>query len=552
MKKIYLLLPLVMLATIAFGQIDYTFEVDMNGETVSANGVHVAGNFQAASGQAGDWDPATSELLDGDTDGIYTLTVNIPAGGYEYKFINGNDWPDAEGIPEVSQVGFGNGNRYFQLTAVSDSTTGAIVFGGSAPTGMTAIKLQVDLPDGPDAEGAHVAGSIFDPAWAPSATALYNIGNNVYAVSYHVIDGDYSYKFLTGNDWGSDEQSIPADCSTDGNRTVTIAGNDTITDVVCFNACGPCSSPSSITFKVDMSLACFDLSSDTVNLMGTVTNWGDGAAMNDDDADGVWELTIDVQPGDWEYKFRVGAGGWEGIGNRPLTVVEGENQDLEVDCWNSSDPCSAAAFSPADVTFTVNLNDSTLEDGESAWLMGDFTAPAWQDGAIQMTDNGDGTWSATVADFCPQDGRYKFAYGTTPNGDVWVEENAEFAQEGGCGEDNGSFPDNRVIVRNTNDAMTVCFTFNTCDDCAVGIAEMESLNRVEIYPNPASDVINIEFDQYGQYNVRIMDISGKLIYSDVVNTDRLRIEDNNMISGVYFVQIADEFNNVVTKKLVVK
>ena len=233
MKKIYLLLPLAMLTTLAMGQINYTFEVDMNNETVSADGVHVAGNFQEASGEAGDWDPATSELLDGDADGIYTLTVSIPAGGYEYKYINGNAWSAEESIPAVSQVGFGNGNRYFQLTAASDSTSGAILFSGSAPDGMTAVKLQVGLLDGADAEGAHVAGSMFDPAWTPNATALYNVSGNVYAVSYHVNDGDYAYKFLAGDDWGSDETSIPDSCSTDGNRTITIAGLDTIVPVVC-------------------------------------------------------------------------------------------------------------------------------------------------------------------------------------------------------------------------------------------------------------------------------------------------------------------------------
>jgi len=552
MRKLYLLLPLAMLTTLAIGQIDFTFEVDMNGETVSANGVHVAGNFQLAAGEAGDWDPGTSELLDGDADGIYTLTVNIPAGGYEYKYLNGNTWDDSEGIPLVSQVGFGNGNRYFQLTANGYDSTGAIVFGGSAPLGMTAVKVQVDLPDGPDATGAHVAGDMFIPNWAPNATPLYNVTNNIYAVSYHVMDGDYNYKFLTGDDWGSDETAIPDSCSTGGNRTLTVAGEDVIVEPVCFNACGSCAASSSITIKVDMNLACIDLSTNGVNLMGTITDWSSGAAMSDDDLDGVWEISVNVQPGDWEYKFRVGSDIWEGIDNRALTVVEGEDQVLEVDCWNSTEPCSSAAFSPADVTFTVNLADSTLEAGEFAWLMGDFTAPSWQDGAIQMTDNGDGTWSHTVMDFCPQAGRYKFAFGVSASDPSWTEENAEFQQDGGCGEDNGAFPDNRVFFRSSNDPLTLCYTFNTCDACLVGIAEEESLNRLEIYPNPVNDVINIVFDQYAIYTVRMMDISGKVVYSNVVNTDKLRIENNTLVSGIYFVQIVDTFNNTITKKIIVK
>jgi hypothetical protein len=554
MKKIYLLLPLAMLTTLAMGQIDYTFMVDMNGETVSADGVHVAGNFQEASGEAGDWDPATSAMSDDDMDGIYELTVSIPAGGYEYKFINGNSWDGAEGVPEVSQVGFGNGNRYFQLTAASSNTNGAVQFGGSAPEGMLAVKIQVGLLNGPDETGAHAAGTLFMPNWTPNATALYNISGNVYAVTYNVadIDSTYSYKFLTGDDWGSDETGIPDSCNTDGNRTLTIAGNDTIVPVVCFNSCGPCQA-SYITFKVDMNLACIDLSTEVVNLMGTVTNWGDGEPMSDDDQDGIWELELPVQSGEWAYKFRVGGGNWEGYpGDRLITVETGVDSVLAPVCWGSADVCSSDAFGPSDITFTVNLIDSTLESDQYAWLMGDFTTPSWQGGAIQMDDNGDGTWSTTVSDFCPQEGRYKFAFGNMPDSAGWTEENAEFQQDGGCGEDNGDFPDNRVLVRTSEEPMTICYTFNTCTACLVGVEELESLNRTSIYPNPATDVINIVFDKNGEYLVRIMDISGKTVYTNQVNADRMILSGNEMVSGVYFVQISDNLNNTITKKLVVK
>lgn len=540
-----------MLTSFAMGQINFTFMVDMNNETVSANGVHVAGNFQAASGEAGDWDPATSELLDDDMDGIYTLTVSIPAGGYEYKYLNGNTWDDEESIPEVSQVGFGNGNRYFQLTAASDSTTGPLMFSGSAPDGMYAVKFQVDIPDGADSV-AHVAGDAFDPNWTPNAIAMYNVSNNISAVTYAVADGTYSYKFLTSDTWGTDETIIPDSCSEGGNRQVTMDAADLILEPVCFNACGPCAGASDITFSVDMSQSCIDLGSDVVNLMGTATDWGDGAPMMDDDADGVWELTLSLQPGDYEYKFRVGSGTWEGISNRMVTVVEDTPEVLETDCWNSTEPCPSGAFDPADVTFTVDVSDSTIEAGEFVWLFGDFTVPTWQDGAIQMTDNGDGTWSTTVADFCPQEGRYKFAIGVSSSDPSWTEENAEFEAEGGCGESQDGFPDNRVIIRSTNDPSEVCFIFNTCDECAVGVAEYENLQKVEIYPNPTNGVFNIVFKQYDEYSVRILDISGKVIYSNVINADRLNIDDNTMVSGIYFVQIADVYNNTVTKKLVVK
>ena len=61
-----------------------TFSVDMNGETVSANGVHVAGSFQG-------WDPSTTELYDFDMDGVYETTASfIPDSTQSiiFKFVN--------------------------------------------------------------------------------------------------------------------------------------------------------------------------------------------------------------------------------------------------------------------------------------------------------------------------------------------------------------------------------------------------------------------------------------------------------------------------------
>ena len=58
----------------------------MSLETVSANGVHIAGSMQG-------WDPAATALSDADGDGIYSVTLALTSGEtIEYKYINGNAW----------------------------------------------------------------------------------------------------------------------------------------------------------------------------------------------------------------------------------------------------------------------------------------------------------------------------------------------------------------------------------------------------------------------------------------------------------------------------
>lgn len=77
---------------------DMTFAVNMANVIVSPNGVHLAGGF-GAYGYA-NWNPSGIAMTDPDGNGVYTATLSLPAGqSFEYKFINGNDWPGAEGVP---------------------------------------------------------------------------------------------------------------------------------------------------------------------------------------------------------------------------------------------------------------------------------------------------------------------------------------------------------------------------------------------------------------------------------------------------------------------
>ena len=59
-----------------------TFNVDMSMETVT-DGVWIFGNT------INNWTAMTTEMLDPESDGTYTVTVQLPEGAHEYKFLNG-------------------------------------------------------------------------------------------------------------------------------------------------------------------------------------------------------------------------------------------------------------------------------------------------------------------------------------------------------------------------------------------------------------------------------------------------------------------------------
>ncbi len=67
-----------------------TFHCNMNAMidamALSTDGVHIAGDFQG-------WDPAASEMLDTDGDGIYSFTASLEEGQVvQFKYVNGNAW----------------------------------------------------------------------------------------------------------------------------------------------------------------------------------------------------------------------------------------------------------------------------------------------------------------------------------------------------------------------------------------------------------------------------------------------------------------------------
>lgn len=55
--------------------------------------VNLPGGYQSLAGCGADWDPAceATAMVEGD-DGLFTLTVDIPAGDYEYKVALNGDW----------------------------------------------------------------------------------------------------------------------------------------------------------------------------------------------------------------------------------------------------------------------------------------------------------------------------------------------------------------------------------------------------------------------------------------------------------------------------
>lgn len=222
-----------------------TFTVDMKNETVDpAKGVCAAGNFQKAAGVGNDWTPGAFKLTQVGTSSVYTGTVTLPAGKYQYKFVNSDNWNDGkdEKMGGKSCNGSNDGNRAFEVGA-SDITL-SYCFNRCFACDEFEVKLSVDLgKETPSANGVHVAGDF--QGWNPGATRMAQVGtSNVFEVAVGMKAGDRAYKFINDNSWnnGKDEKiAAGAPCNKPGStdRLLVVTADVTV-PTVCFGYCVDC------------------------------------------------------------------------------------------------------------------------------------------------------------------------------------------------------------------------------------------------------------------------------------------------------------------------
>jgi Glycogen recognition site of AMP-activated protein kinase len=74
--------------------------------------IYLAGNFNG-------WNPSNGEYLlsDEDGDGIYSITINLEPGTYQYKFVIDSRWTKDPHAPGSHPDGFGGQNGKFEVPA---------------------------------------------------------------------------------------------------------------------------------------------------------------------------------------------------------------------------------------------------------------------------------------------------------------------------------------------------------------------------------------------------------------------------------------------------
>ncbi|MFN8863385.1 MAG: T9SS type A sorting domain-containing protein [Flavobacteriales bacterium] len=444
-----------------------TFRVNMNEQTVSPNGVHVAGNFQG-------WNPGGTALSDADMDGVYEVTVNVTEGtAIFYKFINGNDWPQAELVPGECGVddGFGGFNRSADV-GQNDLTLPVTCFGGCEdceqiePTPVS-VTFQVDMSNQTvSPQGVYLTGNFV--MWMPAAVALENAGNGIYSATIELLPGDYDFRFANG-DQAADQESVPVFCGAENEEEGLVryievtAGEPLIIPAVCFSECAECNStePTNlITFRVNMSE--LTVSPNGVHIAGNFQGWDPAATPLADEGNGIWAVTVEVD--EWanlNFKF-INGNAWgsdESVpgscavnGNRTFTVGA-DDIVLDVVCFGSCLDCGVEPEMVM-VLFQVDMSNTTVSPN-GVHVAGNFQG--WNPNGTVMTELGGGIYEISYPVEANSTIQFRFI-----NGSDWPDSETV---PSACGVDDGFGGFNRTIEVGSGNTVYGPVCFSSCEAC---------------------------------------------------------------------------------------
>ena len=91
------------------------------------------------------------------------------------------------------------------------------------------------------------------------------------------------------------------------------------------------------------------------------------------------------------------------------------------------------------------------------------------------------------------------------------------------------------------------------EDEATNVETIYLSENIRIYPNPANDSLHLNFgnEQIGKAAISILTVDGKTVLEQIALQQELSLDIGDLASGVYFVQITTE-NQQVRKQFVVK
>ena len=510
-------------------QVAVTFYVDLslNPEVAEANTVALMGEFNG-------WWPG--DVMEDLGDYVYTTTLCLGAEtDYEYKFA-GYEWsisefPDAlypvgeppcPGTTSTVECQYGTCTNRLLTTAAEDQALDVVYWAGCDTYEYIATPLVtfgVDLSLNPEIAANNTIALQSDfGGWWPGIIMNDDDGDLYYEVTVPLEAGYYEYKFAgyewsttEFEDWSLTEENAPeclvlAGCTGENgecqfiNRSVEVTEAVEL-DGVYWSTCDIVETVPEVTFQVDLSQNPDLAANHTIALQGSFAGWWPGIPMDDSDGDMVYTVTLELEPGNYEYKFAgyewsttefpdwsmteaeapeclilaecTGENGECNFINRYVDVVD----DVVLDevCWATCEECPDVEPNYVDVTFQVDMIGVDTSEGVylAGGTIGSEDPGVASMGWLMSDDDGDEIFTKTLSLLAGT--HQNFKYRTQPS--YGWEGNWEEVPEA-CGE--GQYLDRWVDVAET-DMMLDVVCWASCEACMTcGDGDMTGEGNVDV------------------------------------------------------------------------
>ncbi|MFN5148206.1 MAG: T9SS type A sorting domain-containing protein [Flavobacteriia bacterium] len=468
-----------------------TFRVDMsNYSGTIATGVFVNGSY---NGWCGSCNPMANL-----GNGIWEVTLPIPAGQIEYKFtVDG--WTDEEiftGTEScIDPIQDANYNRYLSFTG--DVTLPTVCFESCTPC----LTVSPELIGTWKLKGA--AGSLAvgpnqgDGSWWSNQAADVVTRACLFDDSIKFEANGVMTHYMDGSTWleqlwqgvAQDECGAPVAPHTGGSYTYS------------YN-----------------------------NVTGELTTIGLGAHIGLPKAYNGGELPNGSAPASITY----------------ITALSNNNNTLTADInigggwWRFVyEKTEQIIVADPNITFRVDMSEYTAAINNGVYLNGSFNT--WCGACAPMTNIGNNIYELTVA--LPT-GPIEYLFTV----DEWTDIEA-FDVTASCIDPVVDQYNNRYLVVST-DATLPAVCFNSCEVCpsAAGLQDLSSV-ELNVYPNPSEDNVVITSNEIIEF-VELFNMNGELIKSYRVESKEALINVSGLSSGTYILNCVN--NGEISRKLLFK
>jgi Secretion system C-terminal sorting domain len=81
----------------------------------------------------------------------------------------------------------------------------------------------------------------------------------------------------------------------------------------------------------------------------------------------------------------------------------------------------------------------------------------------------------------------------------------------------------------------------------LGTSSFDISSTFKIYPNPAKNIVNIDFQDVENATVAVSDINGRVLFTQKLNSASNNVNIENLASGIYLFKVSSSIGSATSK-----